>query len=607
MPRSQDLKYVLSVQDKFSAQLKGFQDQISGMEAQTSKASGAFDGLNSIVGAFATGASAAALLSFLKSSVSAAAEQEEALGKLSQAQKNLGVFSAESLRSQADFASEIQRTTVFADEEVLRIQALLTTFGLFGDKLNQATRSALDFSTAQGVDLQSAALLVGKAFVGSTEALSRYGIVIDDSIPRSQRFQAALDQLNSRFGGSAQEASKTYTGAIRQLKNEFNELQEVIGKRLAPTLGFHVQNLKLFLQDQTKASAATESQSEAAKRLQAELAEVNARIEAAKALAPGQLSDLKRRKDSIEGEIRARREQITIEGALARLEESLGVKPAEKRLQAKFRETEEVRRLEALVTQDKARIFQEDQLRERSAFEMKLRSLQEEQQGRVITSRFLQQVDAEKATFIRLQETQLAQFKAKLRQDEERAEKEKAKRILEANLTSAQATIALAAQVFSKNKDVAIATIALEKSIAIARAIRAAAGAGPIGAVLAGAQTALIVAQFAQQARAIRETGVTFQAPTFAAPAAGTLVTGAGEAIPIGPRAQTAGGGGITQVINVNVGGVAVNLDAERVELENLEPLLRRIADRFQAEAPDAIVLAIRSARLAERNAALAA
>ncbi len=47
--------------------------------------------------------------------------------------------------------------------------------------LQQATKSAIGMASVFKVDLHSAATMVAKAMAGSTAALSRYGIKVDDS------------------------------------------------------------------------------------------------------------------------------------------------------------------------------------------------------------------------------------------------------------------------------------------------------------------------------------------------------------------------------------------------------------------------------------------
>lgn len=168
--------------------------------------------------------------------VKSAIESEDAVNKLNIALKNQGIFSAQLSKEMQNYASELQRTSTFSDETILRTQAMLTTFGLAGASMRDATKSTIDLASGLGIDLNTAALLVGKAFSGETGTLSRYGIIIDENIPRSQRFAAALEQINQRFGGEAQAATQTFSGRMAVLGNQFDDVKEKIGGALIPVL-----------------------------------------------------------------------------------------------------------------------------------------------------------------------------------------------------------------------------------------------------------------------------------------------------------------------------------------------------------------------------------
>lgn len=169
------------------------------------------------------------LAKFSKDAVAAYGEQEQATVALNQALANQGKFTQDVSDDLHAYASELQRTTTFADEAIVSTEAQLVAFGLEGQQLKEVTRATLDLATAKGVDLKSAAQLLGKAFVGETGALSRYGIVIDENIPKSEKFAAVMDQVTGTFGGQAQAKAKTFSGQITQMGNAFNDLQEEIG------------------------------------------------------------------------------------------------------------------------------------------------------------------------------------------------------------------------------------------------------------------------------------------------------------------------------------------------------------------------------------------
>jgi len=211
---------------------KGFKDA----EKEVKTLSSSLTGMSSL---FKTVASSFALYevgAFLKSSVQEFLEAERSAAKLAAAMKNLGSYSKGAHEAQLDFASALQKTTVYSDENIQDAQTLLTTFGLYGKQLQSVTKNAVDLASGLGIDLRSATMLLGKAFVGETGALGRYGIVIDDTLKGAAKFEAVLKQVQERFGGAAEAEGKTLSGRLEILYNQFSDMKERIGEELVPVL-----------------------------------------------------------------------------------------------------------------------------------------------------------------------------------------------------------------------------------------------------------------------------------------------------------------------------------------------------------------------------------
>lgn len=181
------------------------------------------------------------------SAIKAYLESETAVNKLNQAMVNQGTYTRAASRDMQEFALAVQSVTTFSDEAVLGVVTLLTQFGLTGEEAKKATKTVLDMSVGLGVDLNAAAMLVGKAFQGSTESLSRYGIKVDENIPKSEKYAAVMDILNSRVGGQATAALNTTAGRLANFGERINDVQERIGKMLVPVLDFFVGKLLVIL------------------------------------------------------------------------------------------------------------------------------------------------------------------------------------------------------------------------------------------------------------------------------------------------------------------------------------------------------------------------
>lgn len=222
---------------------KKAQAGIKETESTTQKLTGALGELGLAVSA---GAAIWKLVDFAKDSVEAAAEQERANNRLSVAMKNLGVFTQAAYESNLAFASSLQQSTTFADDAIIEAQALLTTYGLYGDKLRSTVVAAMDLAVARNIDLNTAVSLLGKAYQGQTETLGRYGIKIKETGDLARDFDAVLNRVSSSMGGSAKAATETFDGKVKQLQLSFGELKESIGTELIPVISNYVRDLKVI-------------------------------------------------------------------------------------------------------------------------------------------------------------------------------------------------------------------------------------------------------------------------------------------------------------------------------------------------------------------------
>lgn len=175
---------------------------------------------------------------FSKKSIDLAIRQEDAINKLNTSLKLSGQFSMAASRGFQEFASSLQQQTRFGDEAILETGALIQALGkLDNEGLKQATSAAADLSAALGIDLRSAATLVGKAAVGEVGSFSRYGVVIKKGADNAETFARVLDVLNQKFGGAAAAQVNTFSGAWEQLGNSFGDLLETVGNFVVKSPG----------------------------------------------------------------------------------------------------------------------------------------------------------------------------------------------------------------------------------------------------------------------------------------------------------------------------------------------------------------------------------
>lgn len=186
--------------------------------------------------------------------VKAFTEQERSIATLNAALRVTGQLSdANSQKIQA-FASAMQQVTEFGDDELVQASATLLQLAtkLSADEAAQAQKAIIGLAAAFGLDLENAAALVGKTLASSTNALSRYGIVVDTSASQSAKLAAILRQTGGFFD-VAQARATTLSGRLAQLSNAAGDFKEALGKIVAEGtgLGELAHKATLMIQDLT--------------------------------------------------------------------------------------------------------------------------------------------------------------------------------------------------------------------------------------------------------------------------------------------------------------------------------------------------------------------
>ena len=169
------------------------------------------------------------------------AEQELAEKKLSTA---LGGTSQNLL----DFASALQQSTTYGDENIIQAMSLAAAFTNNEQALKNLAIVAADFSSATGQDLNTSMNLISKSIFSSTNALSRYGISVDNSLRGTQRFNAVIESLNQKFAGQAAAQAETYGGAVQQFSNNIGDMGETLGQALAEFLLPFIKSMNELIQ-----------------------------------------------------------------------------------------------------------------------------------------------------------------------------------------------------------------------------------------------------------------------------------------------------------------------------------------------------------------------
>ncbi len=169
--------------------------------------------------------------------VNAYGKQEQAEARLATAIKSTGREAEINQKSLSKLASQLQSVTTYGDEATISAMAMVQQLSnLSQEGLKQVTPAMLDFAAAMGVDLQTAASLIGKTLGSSTNALSRYGIEIDATATPTEKLAQLTEALNEKFGGTAEALGETFFGKTTRLKNAIGDIAESGGLLIAQFL-----------------------------------------------------------------------------------------------------------------------------------------------------------------------------------------------------------------------------------------------------------------------------------------------------------------------------------------------------------------------------------
>ena len=219
--------------------------------------------------AFVAGAAAlGGLVATLRVGVSEFMDQQKVAAQTNAVLKSTGSIAKVTAQEMNQLSESLMRKSGVDDEAIQSSQNLLLTFtqirnetGKGNDIFDQATKATLDLSVAMGKDLNSSAILVGKALndpVKGATALSRAGVQLTEgqknqikAFVESGRVLEAqkiiLGELTTQFGGSAEAAGKTLPGQLNILKQTFNNLAGELAAKFLPGVARAAQALIDFL------------------------------------------------------------------------------------------------------------------------------------------------------------------------------------------------------------------------------------------------------------------------------------------------------------------------------------------------------------------------
>ena len=255
-------------EDDVTKTTKAVNDGLDDVGKNAGKAGKSFNGMGSVMtgvlqgvgqalGGFAlqlAGKALSAVTDFVGGAIEEASAWNSVMAQTEAVIKSTGGaagLTATQMSEMAQAMSASNGASLFSDDAILGAQNVLATFtNIKGQNFGGATQSIIDMSQALGIDLNSAAMQVGKALndpIKGIAALGRSGVqftaeqeatikalVETGDVAGAQALM--MKELNTQFGGSAAAAVGTYAGQQIVLKEKFADIQQTLGEALMPLL-----------------------------------------------------------------------------------------------------------------------------------------------------------------------------------------------------------------------------------------------------------------------------------------------------------------------------------------------------------------------------------
>jgi len=207
---------------------------------------------------------------FIGKSVKAAGIQETMNARLAAGLKGLTGATNDQVKALISYAGELQKVTMYADEQIIAAQGILSTFQLTSEQIREATARVVDMAagteraTGEQQDLTTIAMALGRALTMGVGALTRYGVVLSDSekaailaAKGNEKLMLILEALDKNYKGIAEAMGRTYAGQLKMFQNQWGDFQEQIGFGVLPVLGETIKALSNLSGEMGKGTSAS--------------------------------------------------------------------------------------------------------------------------------------------------------------------------------------------------------------------------------------------------------------------------------------------------------------------------------------------------------------
>jgi hypothetical protein len=126
-------------------------------------------------------------------------------------------------------AQELEAQSLFDDNEITKGQAQLATLKATKEEIAAVNTLMLDYAEVKKVDAVASAEAFGKALNGEAGELADYGVVLTDTMTRSERLAEIQRALGETVAGAAKTAAESGANSWTVLKNKANDALEYVG------------------------------------------------------------------------------------------------------------------------------------------------------------------------------------------------------------------------------------------------------------------------------------------------------------------------------------------------------------------------------------------
>lgn len=193
--------------------------------------------------AVAYAAAGYAALNFMKQSVQAAMESEQAQTALADAYKRFPALADTTIGKLNELADAQMKRSRFDDDAVRSSIAMLAQVGLTGKQMSELIPLVVDYAAKTGKDLPAAADVFLKALQGNGRGLKEVGIDFQGTGDLATDFGTVIDTVGPKVRGFAEVDLETTSGKMAALNVKIGELKEKIGTELIPIISDTVDAL----------------------------------------------------------------------------------------------------------------------------------------------------------------------------------------------------------------------------------------------------------------------------------------------------------------------------------------------------------------------------